>query len=155
MASTEEQPATNGHDHIDSDDEDAGKMRPVDIEQDMREMERRKRVEAIMSSKLFKEELERVVSDSLKESGADGISSMLSDMLNVRGGVSKVGVAASQVPINDIRGLEGMKYTKNEKLLRCKLAAVYRLIDMYGWSQGIYNHVTVSNSFHYLLTKLP
>ena len=41
-------------------------------------------------------------------------------------------------------GLEGMAYTKQEKLTRCKLAAVYRLIDMYGWTQGIYNHVTVS-----------
>lgn len=48
-------------------------------------MERRKRVEAIMGSKLFREELERVVSDSLNESGAEGLSSMLSDMMNVKG----------------------------------------------------------------------
>ena len=34
--------------------------RPVNIEQDVREMERRKRVDAIMSSKLFREELEKV-----------------------------------------------------------------------------------------------
>ncbi len=53
--------------------------------QDMREMERRKRVEAIMGSKLFREELERVVNDSLAESGADGLSSMLSDMMKVKG----------------------------------------------------------------------
>ena len=32
----------------------------------MREMDRRKRVEAIMRSKLFREELERGVSDSVK-----------------------------------------------------------------------------------------
>ena len=49
-----------------------------------------------------------------------------------------------------------MAYTKQEKLTRCKLAAVYRLIDMYGWTQGIYNHVTVriilaSNSFRVTL----
>lgn len=53
---------------VDSEDEDAAKLRPVVIDQDVREMERRKRVEAIMSSKLFREELERVVSDSLKVS---------------------------------------------------------------------------------------
>lgn len=47
-------------------------------------------------------------------------------------------------PINDLRGLEGMNYAKGEKLLRCKLAALYRLIDMYGWSQNIYNHCSVS-----------
>jgi len=46
------------------------------------------------------------------------------------------------VPINDIRGLEGMGYTKAEKQLRCKLAATYRLMDLHGWSQGIYNHIT-------------
>lgn len=48
------------------------------------------------------------------------------------------------VPINDIRGVESMGYAKGEKILRCKLAAVYRLIDLYGWAQSIYNHITVS-----------
>ena len=71
---------------FETEDEEASAMRPVDIEQDMREMERRKRVDAIMSSKLFREELERVVSDSLRESGADGISNLLSDMMSVRQG---------------------------------------------------------------------
>ena len=148
MADTANQPAavtTNGGGH-DSDEEDMSKLRPVDIEQDVREMERRKRVEAIMSSKLFREELERVVSDSLRDSGADGISDMLSNMLNVRQGSAVGGGAyrSSVIPINDIRGLEGMNYSKSEKVLRCKLAAVYRLIDLYGWAQSIYNHVTVS-----------
>ena len=71
MAEVEEQPAAaangNGAHTVDSDDEESA-ARPVDIEQDMREMDRRKRVEAIMSSKLFREELERVVSDSIKVS---------------------------------------------------------------------------------------
>ena len=53
-----------------------------------------------------------------------------------------------------LKGLEGMAYTKQEKLTRCKLASVYRLIDMYGWTQGIYNHVTVrldkQNNIYYL-----
>ena len=89
MAATEEAPpvtngaAANGGD--DSEEEDASKLRPVNIEQDVREMERRKRVEAIMGSKLFREELERVVSDSLRESGAEGLTSMLSDMMSVKG----------------------------------------------------------------------
>ena len=37
-----------------------------------------------MSSKLFREELERVVTDSLRDSGADGISNLLSDMMSVK-----------------------------------------------------------------------
>lgn len=145
METTEERPpaaAANGNGNHDSgsEDEDASKMRPVDIEQDMREMDRRKRVEAIMSSKLFRDHLEKVVSDSLKESGADGITSVLSNMMNIKtGGNAGAGISmGSVIPINDIRGLEGMSYTKHEKLLRCKLAAAYRLVDMHGWTQGTY-----------------
>lgn len=37
-----------------------------------------------------------------------------------------------------------MGYAKGEKILRCKLAALFRLIELYGWSQNIYNHITVS-----------
>lgn len=46
------------------------------------------------------------------------------------------------VPINDIRGVESMGYAKGEKILRCKLAAVYRLMDLYGWAQGVGNLIT-------------
>ena len=57
-----------------------------------------------------------------------------------------------------MKGLEGMAYTKQEKLTRCKLASVYRLIDMYGWTQGIYNHVTVSldklNTIYIIYTSI-
>ena len=57
------------------------------------------------------------------------------------------------VPINDIRGIDSMVYAKGEKLLRSKLAAVYRLIDLYGWTQGIYNHVTVKAEIFILLVE--
>ena len=57
--------------------------------------------------------------------------------------VSGSASASCVVPINDIRGIDSMVYAKGEKMLRCKLAAVYRLIDLHGWTQGIYNHVTV------------
>jgi len=150
--SGEEESRVNGVGHSDSDDEeDKSKMRPVDIEADVKEMERRKRVEAIMNSKLFREELERVVGDSLRDSGTDGISALLSDVMNIKSGSS---AGACVVPINDIRGIDAMAYAKGEKQLRCKLAAVYRLIDLYGWTQGIYNHVTarVSQDLeHFLL----
>lgn len=51
------------------------------------------------------------------------------------------------VPINDIRGVESMGYAKGEKIIRCKLAAVFRLMDLYGWTQGIYNQVSVIIDF--------
>ena len=96
MADVEEKTVTNGGGTNgqagggDSDEEDPSKLRPVNIEQDVREMERRKRVDAIMGSKLFREELERVVSDSLRESGAEGISNMLQDM-SIKGAATSRG----------------------------------------------------------------
>ena len=35
---------------------------------------------------MFREELERVVGDSLREGGADGISALLSDVMNIKSG---------------------------------------------------------------------
>merc|ERR1719483_102426 len=105
-----------------------------------------------MNSQLFREELERVVGDSIRESGADGISALLSDVMNIKSGTAPS--SSCVVPINDIRGIDSMVYAKGEKLLRCKLAAVYRLIDLHGWTQGIYNHVTArvsQDNEHFLL----
>lgn len=113
--------------------------------QDMREMERRKRVEAIMGSKLFREELERIV-DSAREggAGASGILQQLSDIVGVPvNRVSNVFKSSScMVPINDIRGVESMGYAKGEKILRCKLAATFRLLDLYGFTQGLGAQIT-------------
>ena len=53
-------------------------------------------------------------------------------------------------PVNDLRGSDSISYDKGEKLLRCKLAAFYRLTDLFNWSQLIYNHLTVSQTSHRL-----
>ncbi|XP_070068622.1 protein hu-li tai shao isoform X2 [Drosophila takahashii] len=140
-----EQPPQNGIDPTAGEDDDKNQVRPADIEQDMREMERRKRVEAIMGSKLFREELERIV-DSARDggAGASGILQQLSDIVGVP--VSRVGSVFKSsncmVPINDIRGVESMGYAKGEKILRCKLAATFRLLDLYGWTQGLGAQIT-------------
>ncbi|XP_075166049.1 adducin 1-like protein hts isoform X1 [Haematobia irritans] len=139
-----EQPPQNGIDLSANEDDDNSKARPADIEQDMREMERRKRVEAIMGSKLFREELERIV-DSARDSGnADGILQQLSDIVGVP--ATRVGsvfkASNCMQPINDIRGVESMGYAKGEKILRCKLAATFRLLDLYGWTQGLGAQIT-------------
>ncbi|CAH0394574.1 unnamed protein product [Bemisia tabaci] len=137
-------PQTNGIDN-DADDDERGKMRPADIDADMREMERRKRVEMIMNSRLFREELERIIEIQMKD-GGNGPAGLLQQISDIMGGrINPTGMFKSSncvVPINDIRGVESMGYAKGEKLLRCKLAAVYRLIDLYGWAQGINNLIT-------------
>lgn len=49
------------------------------------------------------------------------------------------------LPIDDFHLLDyPVKYNDEERQLRIKLTAVYRLIERNGWSMGIYNHVTVS-----------
>lgn len=51
------------------------------------------------------------------------------------------------MPIDDFHLLDNPnKYADEERQLRIKLTAVYRLIEINGWSMGIYNHVTVSSS---------
>jgi hypothetical protein len=53
--------------------------------------------------------------------------------------------APPSLPIDDFHLTESPnKYSEDERQLRIKLAAVYRLIELNGWSMGIYNHVTVS-----------
>ena len=51
-------------------------------------------------------------------------------------------------PVNDLRGSDSISYDKGEKLQRCRLAAFYRLTDLFGWSQLIFNHLTVSTHTH-------
>lgn len=69
MAETEAAPHTNGIDTIEE-EEECNKTRPADIEADMREMERRKRVEVMMGSRLFREELERIVDSQMRDGGS-------------------------------------------------------------------------------------
>lgn len=142
-------PQTNGIDAAAAaaDAEDTSHARPADIEADMREMDRRKRVEAIMQSRLFREELERIVDSQLREGGGASGSGFLQQLSDI------VGVPAARIgscfrntncvlPINDIRGVEAMGYAKGEKILRCKLAAAFRLQDLYGWAQGLDSQIT-------------
>lgn len=106
-------------------------------------MDRRKRVEAIMSSRLFREELERIVDNHGRE-GTSGILQQISEMVGVP--AARVGSLFKNsncvLPVNDIRGVESMGYAKGEKILRCKLAATFRLLDLYGWTQGLGAQVT-------------
>lgn len=139
-------------------DEDKSTFRPADIDADVKEMERRKRVEAIMGSKIFREELEKIIEQQMREGGPGSgtLLQQISDIMGAasswRGSMFRGGNCA--IPINDIRGVDTIAYAKGEKLMRCKLAAAYRLVDLYGWSQNIYNHITLRVSHdegHFLI----
>ena len=138
----------NGIANKDEEFDEAIIPRPPDIEQDMKEMERRKRVKMIIESQIFKDELERIIESQLNEGYLPSTLSALqqvTDLISPKsgGGLNNIFGHNTTIPINDIRGVDAFKYDKIEKQLRCKLSSVYRLIDLYGWSQIIYNHITV------------
>ena len=49
----------------------------------------------------------------------------------------------SKRPINDYHlGVDTSKYEPEEKVLRCKLAALYRIVALMGWNDSIFNHIS-------------
>jgi adducin len=53
--------------------------------------------------------------------------------------------------INDIAKFKITSYDKNERITRCKLASLYRLVHLNNWTSGIYNHISVSISLFSIL----
>ena len=74
----------NGNATEPDDDNLPGKNRPADIDADLREMERRKRVDIIMNSRMFREELERIIESQLRD-GTGGASSILQKITDMMG----------------------------------------------------------------------
>ena len=46
-------------------------------------------------------------------------------------------------PINDLHTADSLNLAKGERLMRCKISSVYRLLDLYGWAQLSDTYVTV------------
>uniref|UniRef100_A0A3Q2NV86 Alpha-adducin n=1 Tax=Fundulus heteroclitus TaxID=8078 RepID=A0A3Q2NV86_FUNHE len=128
-----------------------------DLRQDFNMMEQKKRVSMILQSPAFCEELETMIQDQLKKGKtptsllalqqiADFMTTSLPSMYPAapQGGMAALNMSLGMVtPVNDLRGSDSISYDKGEKILRCKLAAFYRLADLFGWSELIYNHLTV------------
>lgn len=49
-------------------------------------------------------------------------------------------------PINDMYGAEYATMVKGEKVTRCKLASLYRLVDLFGWAHFGNAYITVRAS---------
>uniref|UniRef100_F7B9R8 Class II aldolase/adducin N-terminal domain-containing protein n=1 Tax=Ciona intestinalis TaxID=7719 RepID=F7B9R8_CIOIN len=141
--------------------------RPINIENDVSSLGQKKRVSNILTSPYFKEELESAVTDLLR-SGNGGGHVIAKEIANFFSPAGRVGQASALhniensntygigcvSPINDLTGADSSLYDKGEKLLRCKLSVVYRLVDLYGWSQTIFNHITLrtgSEQEHFLI----
>ncbi|XP_073466984.1 alpha-adducin isoform X6 [Aquarana catesbeiana] len=139
-----------------------------DLRQDFNMMEQKKRVSMILQSPAFCEELETMIQDQFKKGkNPTGLLALqqIADFMTTsvpsvypsapQGGMAALNLSLGMVtPVNDLRGSDSIAYEKGEKLLRCKLAAFYRLADLFGWSQLIYNHITVrvsSEQEHFLI----
>uniref|UniRef100_A0A8C6YB97 Alpha-adducin n=1 Tax=Naja naja TaxID=35670 RepID=A0A8C6YB97_NAJNA len=128
-----------------------------DLRQDFNMMEQKKRVSMILQSPAFCEELESMIQEQFKKGkNPTGLLALqqIADFMTAnvpsvyppapQGGMTALNMSLGMVtPVNDLRGSDSIAYEKGEKLLRCKLAAFYRLADLFGWSQLIYNHITV------------
>nr|VZI49223.1 unnamed protein product [Spirometra erinaceieuropaei] len=156
-------------DSIDPDDPEYVRqiIRPAEIKEDLNLMEQRQRVSRVLKSEAFRKELEDVIETFNRSNDSTGLNSSLlslqhlTELLSVApgkrpltgGGFSKGG-QSGVIPINDLRGVDASYYSRRERLLRCKLASVYRLIDLFGWNTSIYNHATVRlsrNEEHFLI----
>uniref|UniRef100_A0A0N5B0F5 Aldolase_II domain-containing protein n=1 Tax=Syphacia muris TaxID=451379 RepID=A0A0N5B0F5_9BILA len=121
-------------------------QRPAAIKEDLSEMERRKRVQQILESKSFCKVLESLIkteSESCKND-PNHLETLqrLSELSLPHGQLAAASLHnIAVVPIADLRDNES--YTKIEKVQRCRLASLYRLVDLFQWSQGIYNHITL------------
>lgn len=122
--------------------------RPEDVVRDVRGLKLRQRVSLVLNDKVLRDELEGLVqnyvSNGPKTSG-EGIRTY-QDFLIPSSTYYGGGMSAVVAPIADIRGSDTLNYSKQERLLRCKLASTYRLIDLFGWNTSIYNFITIRPS---------
>lgn len=122
------------------------------LQRDYRVLEREKKVSGVLEDHGFRAKLEGILQGQLegrnppKPTTRPTPDQWMADLRLQQPG-SRQPVAAglggweAVIPINDLNGTE---YTMAERERRCQLAAVYRLVDMFGWSQLIHNHITVS-----------
>ena len=139
------------------------KKRSYVLQRDFKVLEREQKVTTLLGREAFRSELENILRGQLEGTGEPkrtrplspgAISPGRSDLAGHKSRHPSSAVTSMMggggggepiIPINDLRGADASKYTVAERDQRCKLAAVYRLVHMFGWSQLIYNHITVSH----------
>ncbi|CAH8610217.1 unnamed protein product [Dicrocoelium dendriticum] len=142
-------------------------MRPASIKEDVCLMHQKQRVSLVLKSDAFRRELEEIVRSQSRSAEYPGLNTSLLSLQHVSDIFSSVpagqlttdvGLSKGQpngiIPINDLRGIDATFYSRRERALRCKLASVYRLIDLFGWNTSIHNHVTArisSRNEHFLI----
>uniref|UniRef100_A0A3Q2YGB0 Adducin 3 (gamma) b n=1 Tax=Hippocampus comes TaxID=109280 RepID=A0A3Q2YGB0_HIPCM len=123
-----------------------------DLRQDFNMMEQKKRVTHILQSPVFKDELEGLIQDQMtKGNNPTGLLALrqIADLV-MASTVGGAGPLTSPIslgmvsPINDLYAAESPSFAKGEKPSRCKLASLYRLVDLFGWARFTSSYITVS-----------
>uniref|UniRef100_A0A671VF83 Adducin 3 (gamma) b n=1 Tax=Sparus aurata TaxID=8175 RepID=A0A671VF83_SPAAU len=123
-----------------------------DLRQDFNMMEQKKRVTQILQSPVFKDELEGLIQDQMtKGNNPSGLLALrqIADlvMASTLGGPPlplSLGSSCGMVtPVNDLFGIESPSFAKGEKQSRCRLASLYRLVDLFSWARFTSSYITV------------
>ena len=133
--------------------------RPYAISRDVKKLEERKPVTNILRSGSFRSRLEdifRDVSTGRLPNAVKRLQENVSPVSRVENAIRIANQPNNQsqqqsfshfpkvIPVNDLVGVYRDKYTVGEGYARCKLASLYRVMERRGWTQGIYNHISVS-----------
>uniref|UniRef100_A0A3Q3XRX5 Class II aldolase/adducin N-terminal domain-containing protein n=1 Tax=Mola mola TaxID=94237 RepID=A0A3Q3XRX5_MOLML len=120
-----------------------------DLRQDFNVLEQKKRVTQILQSPAFKEELECLIQEQQRKgNNPTGLLALrqIADffMASSVAGFNTSPLSLGMVtPINDMYGVESSTMVKGEKLTRCKLASLYRLVDLFSWAHFANSYITV------------
>ncbi|XP_059910180.1 beta-adducin isoform X1 [Gadus macrocephalus] len=101
----------------------------------------KKRISSLLQSPSFREELDVLIQEHVKKGGSSSnlwALRQLADFMASHGSPAALTASPSNMmmvtPINDLQGSETSGLVKGERLMRCKLASVHRLYDLFGWA---------------------
>ncbi|XP_006880920.1 PREDICTED: beta-adducin isoform X1 [Elephantulus edwardii] len=123
--------------------------RAADLRQDFNLMEQKKRVTMILQSPSFREELEGLIQEQMKKGNNSSNIWALRQIADFMASTSQAVFPTSSMnfssmtPINDLHTADSLNLAKGERLMRCKISSVYRLLDIYGWAQLSDTYVTL------------
>ncbi|XP_049507597.1 beta-adducin isoform X1 [Panthera uncia] len=123
--------------------------RAADLRQDFSLMEQKKRVTMILQSPSFREELEGLIQEQMKKGNNSSNIWALRQIADFMASTSHAVFPTSSMnfsmmtPINDLHTADTLNLAKGERLMRCKISSVYRLLDLYGWAQLSDTYVTL------------
>ncbi|XP_011363861.1 beta-adducin [Pteropus vampyrus] len=123
--------------------------RAAGLRQDFNLMEQKKRVTMILQSPSFREELEGLIQEQMKKGNNSSNIWALRQIADFMASTSHAVFPTSSMnfsmmtPINDLHTADSLNLAKGERLMRCKISSVYRLLDLYGWAQLSDTYVTM------------